>query len=659
MDIPVLQDIIVILGLSVLVLLLFQKIRIPTMVGFLLTGAIAGPSGLSLTTGHHHVEMLAEVGVIFLLFLIGMEFSLKNLIAAKRMVLLGGSVQVIFTITAFSCIAYALGLDLNKSVFIGFLFSLSSTAIVLKLLQEKGEVNSPHGKFSLAILIFQDIVVVPMMLFTPMLTGSTGSVAKSLLLLSAKGLAMIVFVFICARFIVPKLLYQIARTKSKELFIISIVAICFSIAWLSSSLGLSLALGAFLAGLIISESEYHHEATALVIPFRELFTSFFFISVGMLMELSFLFEHFPTILLLTFLTFLLKGALASAAAWMLRFPLRPVILVGLCLFQVGEFSFILSRVGLDYHLLSPEYYQYFLSISILTMIATPFIIKSSNNIYYYFFGRILPIDRTETLREVSQEKRSGEFNDHLVIIGYGINGKNVAKAAKHGNIPYAIIELNPETVMQERARGEPIIYGDAVKPNILQTVNIQKARVAVIAISDPDATKRILSNILHISTQVHTIIRTRLVQEMEEYYKMGADEVIPEEFETSIEIFTRVLHKYLVPQNQVESFIQHIRADNYEMFRPLSDARMSSIGIDLPNVDIASLTVQQDKNDIVGKKIIESEVRRKYGITIVSIKRDSNYIYDIQADTMILQNDVLYVFGDPDKIYEFNQKIKI
>ena len=296
------------------------------------------------------------------------------------------------------------------------------------------------------------------------------------------------------------------------------------------------------------------------------------------------------------------------------------------------------------------------------MAASPFVIKYANNLYYSVFGFFLPekrLDKTGTFRNIIQEKHSEDYKDHLVIIGYGINGKNVALAAKDAKIPYVIIELNAETVKTEKANGEPIIYGDAVKSNILHHVNMHQARVAVIAISDPDATTRILANILQISTKVHTIIRTRFVHEMEHYYKLGADEVIPEEFETSIEIFSRVLHKYLVPEHEIENFVKHIRADNYEMLRPISGTKTKSISLDLPDVDIASLNVQQGKNEIVGKKLSESQIRKKYGITIVAIKRNDHFIYDLSGDEEVLQNDVLYVFGNPQQIFEFNKKIKL
>ncbi len=665
MEIPLLSDIVIILGLAVFVILLFQRFKLPTVLGFLITGIIAGPHGLSLVKASHEVELLAEIGVILLLFIIGMEFSLKSLVAIKRAVLLGGATQVVLTILVVAGLSSLLNYSWNEAVFLGFLFSLSSTAIVLKLLQEKAEINSPHGKAILAILIFQDIIVVPMMLFTPMIAGETDNLFLSLFILAIKGVLVIAVVYISARFVVPNLLYRIAQTKSNELFILSIVVICFAVAWLTSSIGLSLALGAFMAGLIISESEYSHQATSHILPFHEIFTSFFFVSIGMLLDLKFLINNLLVVLVLVLLTFIIKGLIASIAAKLLGYPIRTVALVGLSLFQVGEFAFILSITGIKEGLLNEITNQYFLSVSLMTMAITPFILNNYHTISRKITAVIAPKKgaiSTQKLNErlsVNEEKKA--YNDHIVIIGFGINGKNVAYAAKNAKIPYVILELNAVTVREERLKGEPILYGDAIQSGILGHVNIQKARVAVIAISDPVATKRIIANIREFSARVYIIVRTRFIAEMEINYKLGADEVIPEEFETSIEIFTRVLTKYLVPKDQIEQFVRNIRSDNYVMFRSLSTNgnKPNNFEIELPDVQIATLHVQQSKNSVVGRPLYKSNLRNNYGITIVGIKRSNELIDDIKADTEILQDDILYVFGKAEQIDNFNKEINI
>lgn len=662
MEIPLLPDITIILGLSVLVIYLFQRLRLPTILGFLITGIVAGPHGLSLVYASHEVEVLSEIGIILLLFIIGMEFSLKSLIAIKNTVFVGGFFQVGLTVLLVFGVAYFTGFSPGEAIFLGFIFSLSSTAIVLKVLQERSEVNSPHGKISLAILIFQDIVVVPMMLLTPLIAGQSDDIFGTLFQLVLKTIAVLLVVWFGARLIIPRLLHEVAKTKSRELFILFVVVICFSVAWATSAIGLSLALGAFIAGLIISESEYSHQATGIIIPFREIFTSFFFVSIGMLLDLSFLINHILMILSLLLAVMIVKAAVAAIAALVLKYPLRIAMLAGLCLFQVGEFAFILSKTGMEYALLTGDTYQYFLAVSILSMAITPFVIQHAEKVTRLFVKASLPrklVNTSTTGRGTSEEELLDKLKDHTIIIGYGVNGRNVAQAARFANIPYVIIEMNAGTVKTEKAKGEPIYYGDASNEIILEHLKVYSARVAVIAISDPPATKRVIMSIRAICPTVHVIVRTRFMKEMEVYHRLGANEVIPEEFETSIEIFTRMLNKYLVPQDEIEDFVQNIRSDNYEMLRPQEAASRRIAPIAIPDINITSLRVQSGNSHIVGRKIMDSNIRSRYGINILAIQRNERYITDIEADTEIHQDDILYLAGSPEAIAAFNESIKV
>lgn len=659
MEIPLLQDVIVILGLSVVVILIFQRLKLPTILGFLITGILAGPHGLSLVRASHEVEILSEIGVILLLFIIGLEFSLKSLSAIKKAVFVGGSFQVLVTIAVATLIAYLMNYSLTEAVFIGFLFSLSSTAIVLNLLQSRGEINSPHGKISLAILIFQDIIVVPMMLLAPILSGETDNVPLTLLSLAVKTLLVISLVIFSARYIFPRLLFEVVKTRSRELFLLTIVVSCFAVAWLTAAVGLSLALGAFIAGLIISESEYSHQATSQVLPFREIFTSFFFVSIGMLLDISFFYAHLLPVLGFTALVLFVKGLIAACAAAVLKYPPRVSLMTGLSLFQVGEFAFILSKVGIESGLVDPVTNQYFLAISILSMGLTPLLLMASGKILNYFSSTQL----SKGLAKFNYwNDKEGDIEnieslaDHLIIIGYGINGRNVAHAAKRANIPYVIIEMNAETVKTEKAKGEPILFGDAISPFILEHVNVWSARVAVIAISDPVASKKIVSMIRDICKTVYVIVRTRYVNDVEGNLRLGADEVISEEFETSIEIFTRVLNKYLVPDEEIDQFVEKIRHENYQMLRP-KGASVASLHI--PNLRISSLTISQGKNDVVGKTLEESGIRKKYGVTILAVQRDGEFVVEISNETRLLQDDIIYLMGKPEAISRFNKYVRI
>ncbi|MBI0398971.1 MAG: potassium transporter KefB [Cytophagales bacterium] len=661
-ELPLLSDIVVIFGLATLVILVFMRLKLPTIIGYLLTGAIAGPYGLSLVYASTAVEVLSEIGVILLLFVIGLEFSLKSLMAIKKAVFIGGSLQVSLTIGATALISYLFGFSWNISVFFGFLFALSSTAIVLKLLQESGQVNTISGRTTLAILIFQDIIIVPLVLFTPMLAGESDNVLLSLFYMALKGGLVILLTILSAKYLIPQLLYRIAKTKNEELFLLSIIVTCFAVAYATSLLGLSLGLGAFLAGLIISESEYSHHATGKILPFREIFLSFFFVSVGMLFDISFLTEHLLLILALVALTFVVKFIVASLAVKSLGSSFKESFIVGFSIFQVGEFSLLLAKEGLKYELLDNTTYQFFLAISILTMIITPFVLKQREKLAYRVLNTPMPKkikDRLEERVQVPEIELEKELlNDHLVIIGYGLNGRNLARAAKRAKINYVIIEMNPETVKVEAAKGEPIIYGDAGNAVVLEHVQIHKARVAVIAISNQPATTGIIMNIREASQNVFIIVRTRYVNEIESMLNMGADEVIPEEFETSIEIFTRVLNKYLVPKGEIDDFTDDVRFHNYEVFRtPSNDSSVPSL--DIPEINFSGIKIEKDYGQFIGKSIKDSNLREKSGLNLVAIKREGKTLTDITGHTKIKLGDIVYVVGKPEALESFVEEVGI
>jgi CPA2 family monovalent cation:H+ antiporter-2 len=661
-ELPLLSDIVVIFGLATLVILVFMRLKLPTIIGYLLTGAIAGPYGLSLVYASTAVEVLSEIGVILLLFVIGLEFSLKSLMAIKKAVFIGGSLQVCITIGITALISYLFGFNWNISVFFGFLFALSSTAIVLKLLQESGQVNTISGRTTLAMLIFQDIIIVPLVLFTPMLAGESDNVLLSLFYMALKGGLVILLTIISAKYLIPQLLYRIAKTKNEELFLLSIIVTCFAVAYATSLLGLSLGLGAFLAGLIISESEYSHHATGKILPFREIFLSFFFVSVGMLFDIGFLAENLLLILALVLLTFLVKFIVTSMAVKSLGSSFKESFIVGFSIFQVGEFSLLLAKEGLKYELLDNTTYQFFLAISILTMIITPFVLKQREKLACKVLNIPMPKkikDRLEERVQVPEIKLEKEsLNDHLVIIGYGLNGRNLSRAAKRAKIPYVIIEMNPDTVKIEAAKGEPIIYGDAGNAVVLEHVQIHKARVAVIAISNQPATTGIIMNIREASQNVFIIVRTRYVNEIESMLNMGADEVIPEEFETSIEIFTRVLNKYLVPKGEVDDFTNDVRFHNYEVFRtPSKESKVPSI--DIPEINFSGIKIEKDHGQFIGKSIKESNLRENSGLNLVAIKRGEKTLTEITGHTKIKLGDIVYVVGKPEALESFEEEVGI
>ena len=665
MNFDLLQELIIVLGLSVGIILLFRRFKLPGVLGFIITGAIAGPHGLALIDDPENVEVLAEIGVIFLLFVIGMEFSLKKLASIGVAVFIGGLLQAGLTIMGVTFIARILGLTWPAAVFTGFLVTLSSTAIVLRALQEKGRLDAPFGRLSSAILIFQDILVVPMMLVTPMLAGRSADPGGDLLKLLVKMLLLIVVVYISGRFLVPRLLKAVARGRNRELFLITIVGLCMAAAWGTSALGLSLALGAFFAGLIISETDEAYQATGLIQPLHGLFMSFFFVSIGMLVDTSLFFQHPFAILGLTLLAIGVKIVAAFTAVWLLRYPLRTAMLSALALFQVGEFAFVLAIPGLEYGLISNEHYQLFLAVSILTMGFTPFVMEYADTITRKLFTAFLSPAvhaRLENLMKVKREHEKVEgraMKDHVVIIGFGLNGQNVARAAQSARIRCVVIEEEPALVAAAARQGLMVVQGDAVNEHVLDKAHVESARVVVVAISDPDSTRKIVLMTRAHST-AYVIVRTRYVHEIEANIAAGANEVIPEEFETSIEIFYRVLRKYLVPEQNIKQIVSTFRKNHYGMLRgdsaPEQEIQQDTLVI--PGLEIATLPVTLGRTRVVGKSVAEVALREKYGITVLAIRRGGRHITNINGSVRIHQDDMLYLLGSPDSIVRLDHELR-
>ena len=653
MEIPFLRDVIIIFSLSVIVIYLFHKIKVPSIVGFLLTGVLAGPHALKLIKNTHEIEMIAEVGVILLLFTIGIEFSFKKLQKIRRTVLLGGALQVGLTILLTFFLTRQVGLSWSHAVFAGFLVSLSSTAVVLKIIQNRGEIATHHGQTSLGVLIFQDIIIVPMMLFLPFLAGSETDVASSILTFAGKVVLIISLTYIGAKYVIPWVLLNIARTQSRELFMIVIILFALAIAWFTSELGLSLALGAFIAGLIISESEYSEQAFGNIMPFRDVFTSFFFVSIGMLLNLDYVINHLSLVLSLTAAVLFLKAFVSGFTTFLLGFPFRTTVIVGLTLSQIGEFSFILSKLGMDYELLSQDYYQAFLAVSVITMSLTPFIIAGAPHLADFILRFRIPEKIRCGLADYPEMEETKQTN-HLIIVGYGINGRNVAKAAEYADISHTIIEMNPDTVRQEQEKGKTIHYGDATQGAVLHKANIDDALILVITLPHAGDVKRITQIARSINPQVYIIIRIRFVNDMKALYAAGADEVIPEEFETSIEIFSRVLTKYLVPKDSIEKYVSQVRSDNYEIFRSLSlpANRMPYLKVQAPNVEIHAIHVGNHAH-IIGKKIGEAEFMNEEGLTLLAMSREGEIIKNPGDETLLQADDILFFLGSKSKIGKY------
>ena len=653
-DYNVLGNLLVIFSVSIAVVFVFHQFRLPSIAGFLVAGAVIGPHGFNLISDVGTVQILAEIGVVLLLFTIGIEFSLVQLASLRRLLLIAAPIQVGGVVAMVWLGGMLAGLPGPQAIFWGFLLSLSSTAIVLKALAASGDSDSLHGRVTIGILVFQDLAVVPMILLAPILANPSEGAFTSIILTLGKSVLVVGCVVAAAWYAVPKLLEHIVRSRSRELFLLTIIVLCLGIAWLTSLGGLSLALGAFIAGLVISESEYSHQAMAEVLPFRDSFNSLFFVSIGILMDWRVLLQYPAVVTSLLAAVLLVKFVSGAGAVLAVSVPPRAAVMTGIALAQVGEFSFILAQVGQENGLLSGSPYQIFLAVSVCSMIITPFLMQLSphlarrveavQRVRHWFPGRT-------TAHVLETKGRHLRIKDHVIIVGYGLNGRNLARVLGETEVPYIALDLDGDAVRREAQHGLPLYYGDATNPNVLRHVKIEDARVLVVAISDPFMARRTVQVARGINAKIHIVVRTRYLRELEELHQLGADDVVPEEFETSIEIFALVLRTYNMPQEFVMRKAEQIRREGYALLRrsEMPELAHHLRGGTLSDVEVETCRIEED-SPAAGKSLAQLALRPRTGASIIAWTRAGVTESNPSEKTTLLAGDIVVLLGTRDQI---------
>ena len=646
-DFTLLRDLVVLVAVAIPVVSLAQRLRVPTVVGFLLTGLAIGPGALGLIRNPQSLSNLAEIGVVLLLFTIGLELSLSRIFKLGRVLLQGGGVQLVGTIAVTTLLALAFEVPARQAFFYGALAALSSTAIVLKVLNDRQELDTPHGRIVVAILLFQDLSVVPLMLFVPILGGVGGGVVAALKD-TAVSFGVVALLVVGSWFIVPAVLEKVAALRNREIFTLCIVFVGLGAAYLTANLGLSLALGAFIAGLVISESEFGVQALSDMLPFRDTFSGIFFISVGMLLEIRFLLAHFALLLGLVVALLVVKTIIGAVATRLLKRSLQVSILSGLSLAQVGEFSFVLATVGVSHGLLNAEAHQVFIGASVLSMLAAPFVIASAR----FLAGLACRVAGEPTVELQPHETAAvSALKDHVIIVGYGVNGRNLARVLKAAAIPFVILEQNGHVVRRGRLNREPIYFGDGTRGGVLRKVGVERARVLVLAISAPAEERRGVAEARSLSSTIRIIVRTRHVAEIEALERLGADIVVPEEFETSIEIFARVLRLYGVPGNVIQRDVEVARGGHYELLRGLSLAELrleelKHLGV---RAEIDMVAVEHGAR-AVGQDLVSLGLRRETRATVIAVVRGGAALYPPEPTFRFQQGDTVALVGDRDAL---------
>jgi CPA2 family monovalent cation:H+ antiporter-2 len=639
------HQLIIILGFSIPVIYIFNKIKLPSIIGFLITGIIIGPFGLKLIDDMAGIQLMAEIGVAFLLFTIGIEIRLSRFLKHLSEILLTGGLQILCTFFVGMIIGFTMQLSISQSIFIGFILVHSSSALILKILKDRDDEASPQGRISIGVILFQDMMVVPMMLLIPFLAGESGPDALMIIWKLVKSILIIVVILVAARYVIPRVLERLVNMNMRDVLVIASVVITMGIAGITESLGLSLAIGAFLAGLALSDTDFTHQIISDISPFRDVFLSVFFVAFGMILNLDFLRENPDYIILISLIIIMIKATIVFGLVKLLKYPLRVALLSGVLLSQIGEFSFVLASQGFKNNIISNDIYQTFIGASVLTFIVTPLL----TSLVYYLLARKNIFDPTQ--RDVKLDVRVPVSN-HVIICGMGLNGRNLVKVLKDTAINYVIIDLNFQKIKKSKSKGDKnTIWGDASSVEILRRANVEAARVMVIAISDRFLTKSCLSNAKAIHPNLHVIVRTKYVADIEDLLAMGADDVIPEEFETSIQIFSRVLKMFHIPNSIILAQGNIIRNKSYGVFR---EVRYTQEAFDQISQILAQGTIETyyiaAKNPIIGRSIRDVNLKAKSGAMIINIIRNNQTITNPPSDFVLQAADQLILFGSHDAI---------
>jgi len=648
MELAILKDIVIIFALSTLVNLVFTRFKIPTVVGYLLTGIIAGPHLISLIEAPHEIELMAEIGVVLLLFTIGLEFSLSHLLRIRRIVFLGGLVQVLFTAGVFVLISHFYGMNRQGALLMGFLAALSSSALVLKLLQERSELTSNYGRTVLGILIFQDLLLAPLLLFTDILADTSVNFRGELLLLTGKVIFITGLVYAGNKWLLPWILNLIAKTKNQELFMMSIFLVCFAIALLTSKLGMSLAFGAFLAGLMISESEYSYNVFGNFLPVKDVFASFFFVSIGMLLDISFVIDNYQLVIITVLLVILIKTIIAGGTGFILGHTFQGTVLIGLALSQVGEFSFVLARIGFDKSILPEFYYHLFLSVAVITITLTPLLFYLSPHLVKILLKLPLPdflINGLFPLKEIDIPA----FSNHLVIIGKDASALKLSMMAKYNNLKHISIVFDPSLAREKMNNGDPVVYGDAVNEPILKKAHVDTADIVVVSVGSIVASMAIIEKVRQLNKNVYILARSTVIRNVESLYKVGADQVLPEKLEIAIDLLNRILNKRLIPQREVNRIMNRIRSMSLGAFTEKDIVNQPSILDEFKNINITAVKVETG-SEAEGKSLIDIDLRKKTGVTLLAIKRGAEVIEHPVPKTVFHCDDIAYLLGNPEQI---------
>lgn len=642
MDRPFIVSILVSLILVIIVLLACRRLKIPPILGYLITGIIVGPEISGLLSSSQQMHFFAELGVVFLLFSLGLEFSLPKLMSMKGLVFGLGSAQIVATTSLIAIGAAYLGLNTEQALIVGVAIALSSTAIVIRQLSDQHQTNAMSGQMAISVLLFQDLAVVPVLIVVPML-GSDSDLGLSLLLALGKGVGAFIVLFFAGKWLLPRLFDEIARARSDELFVLTALLVVALTGALTYSLGLSAALGAFLSGMMLGESRYRHQLEADIRPFRDILMGVFFVSVGMMLDLAVIADNWLRLLVLLPLVVLIKALVVAAIYYRNKARRRSALKSGIYLAQIGEFGFVVLSLSQQNGVLPSTTVSLTIALGVLSMAMTPLLMNSADNIAKYLVSN----DELLTVKVPKPDQYIGS-SGHVVICGFGRVGQTITRFLKKEAIPYVAMERDPVRIQEAMTGGENVLYGDGRNRDILKNLAIDKAKLVIVTFNDCRASLQVLSACQDLAPDVRVLIRTRDDSEMAELKLAGASAVVPESLEGSLMLVSQVLFMSGVPMSRVLKRIQIERKNHYQFMHGFFHGDESSHAMDLDLEQLHAVALP-DSAYVVGRRIADLPLSR-LKVELRGIRREGQELSEPEDSFVIAVNDVLLLCGKPRRV---------
>ncbi len=623
---------------------LFRVLRLPAMLAYFFVGLLLGPHNFGILSDTESSREFAEFGIVFLMFSIGLEFSLPQLYAMRSKLFGLGGAQVLLSIAVAMLTSHFLGLDWASAFIVAAALSMSSTAIVSKVLAERVDLNSRHGRLSIGVLLFQDIAVVPIMVLIPALADTNANLTQVLGFAFLKAAAMLLVLFTVGKWLVNPWFNLVAKQRSRELFVMNVLMVTLLLAFATRMAGLSYALGAFIAGMLISETRYRYQVESDISPFRDILLGLFFVSIGMLLDVSQIIQHIGAVLTVLVAFILLKAVIVTLVVRLVKYETGVAIRTGIILAQAGEFSFVILALGVEQHLIANDVLQVVLAAALLSMVIAPFLIQYNGRIT----RRVVRSYTKNSERVVGEIAEVGKtLQDHVIICGYGRSGQYLGRFLKEEHVPYIALDIDPARVLEASAAGELVMYGDAGRRVVLDAAGADRAKALIVSYSDVPAAMKILHVVQERYPQLPVIVRTVDDTHMDTLREAGATEVVPEILEGSLMLASHALVLLGIPLNRVVKRIRLFREERYEMFKGyfhgLTDAESENRAKQQPRLHAVVMTGDAYA---IGKRLSDFDFS-KYAVEVKSLRRPSMQGEELTFDARLMDGDIIVLLGLP------------